>query len=138
MNDDRHNLTARAIAPEDITVGDYVAVLNWIDEVFPIGALFDCSAINTPHTLEMIRVQRIPAAACVPLKVEAICLPWVLVKSPMPSARAMNNWNSSQRPLLLRTLDVRRVRLARLSDAFGEQLYRALKGRFQKKGEPAS
>lgn len=133
MNDDRDNTLARAIAPEDIRVGDFVAVLNRIDEVFPIGAMFECSPLTSPRTLEMLRVQRVPTDECVPLKVEAVCLPWVLVKAPLPAALTIYTWQERRHNTLLRTIDVRRCRLARLSDDYGRRVYKMLKDRAEKK-----
>lgn len=141
MNDMPDNTLAQAIAPEDIREGDFLAVLSEVDEVLPFGALFDCSPFNQPRSLEPVRVQWLPCGESVPLKVEAVCLPWVLVKAPMSAAARMFGWlhaGASTTPTtMLRTLDVRRYRLARLTPDYGKRVYKLLKDRGEKKRSSA-
>lgn len=134
MNEERENILAQAIAPEDIREGDYLAVLSEIDEFLPIGVLFECSAFNQPRSLQPVRVQWLPCGESVPLKVEAVCLPFVLVKAPAPVIFSIFGGSGAGAPsTVLRTLDVRRYRLARLSEAYGKRAYKMLKDRAEKK-----
>ncbi|HVP72676.1 MAG TPA: hypothetical protein VMS30_02995 [Phycisphaerales bacterium] len=135
---DNNNTLARAIAPEDICEGDFLAVLAEVDEFLPIGVLFDCSAFHQPKWLEPVRVRFLPCGESVPLKVEAVCLPFVLVKAPLPAAFRMFGYVSPAAPsTVLRTLDVRRYRLARLTPEYGKRVYKLLKDRGEKKRSSA-
>ena len=61
---------------------------------------------------EPVRMQFVPESAGMPLKVEAICLPFVLVKLPTRDRQS---------------LDVRRYRLARLDPAYATACWKAHK-----------
>lgn len=88
---------AATVAGDDLAVGDYVAILSELREYLSI--LWDDLAGNGMSPQETVRVAFTPTNAGEPLKVEAICLPFVFVKAP-----------SGQR----KTLDIRMARLAKL------------------------
>jgi hypothetical protein len=111
---DRADLkTAKVLAPEDVRAGDYVAVLQVVHE---IPSFWWCEGMGTIRPEEPVRVPFFPKHAGVPLRVRSVCLPFILVKSPTGS---------------LRSLDVRRCRLARLDRAHALAAWRACK-----KGHP--
>jgi hypothetical protein len=70
---------AATIAGEDLACGDYVALLN--ETVgFPSFLWDACGASLSPY--ELVRVKVIPSTAGHPLRVIAICLPFVYAKTP--------------------------------------------------------
>jgi hypothetical protein len=99
---------AASVAPEDLKRGDYVAVLNEIIQ-FPSFLWFD-SSLNSDQ--DIVRTRWIPTESGTPLKVKAICLPFVLVKSPFRVPE---------------TIDVRRVQLVRLNDDYARQVRKDLR-----------
>jgi hypothetical protein len=68
---------AATVAPEDLSCGDYVAVLNEVVE-FPSCRWFDLPSQHPPE--EPIRVRMMTLDSGTPLKVQAICLPFVFVR----------------------------------------------------------
>jgi hypothetical protein len=98
---------ARALAPEDIGVGDFVAVLHEITE-WPSWFWCDNALVAAPS--EVVQIRYLPRDDAVALKVESVCLPFVLVKLPCGERR---------------TVDVRRHRLARLGAKFAKAARRA-------------
>lgn len=88
--------TARPLAPEDIRRGDFVALLD--EEIEIPSFWWHTDAALLPPDLP-VRLRLIPRDEAVPLKVRQVCLPFVLAKHPVGNTR---------------TLDVRRMRLARL------------------------
>ena len=98
---------ASILAPEDLRCGDYVAVL---DEIVEVPAWLWCDAPadgDSPH-----RVRWRASEGGVPLKVKAICLPFVLVKSAHKQAR---------------TLDVRQYQLVRLDRHYARTVWKQLR-----------
>jgi hypothetical protein len=91
---------AKPLAPEEIRSGDSVAVLHVVCELPSFLWLADASTLPL-H--EPIRIQFVPEGSGTPLRVESVCLPFVLVKLPTGERH---------------TLDVRRYRLARLDPQF--------------------
>ena len=87
---------AKPLAPEEIRVGDFVSPLHVFYD-FP--SFFWCSDSAIQRREETVRICYLPESGGVPLKVKSVCLPFVLVK----------HANGTQQ-----TLDVRKVRLARL------------------------
>jgi hypothetical protein len=123
----------RPIAPEDIREGDYLAVLHVVHEQAPLVVPAEGWS-NASRSMEPMRVTMLPCGDNVPLKVEAVCLPFVLVKAPLsPAARAFGFADMSAPTTLLRTLDVRRYRFARLPEEYGRRVYRMLKRRGERK-----
>jgi hypothetical protein len=106
---------ARALPPEDIRRGDYVALLY---EVFEYPSWFWCDDSALLPREEVVRIRYTPRDEAAPLKVRAVCLPFVLVRE--PSGRE-------------RTLDVRRVRLARLDREYAAAAWKAYKAASKKR-----
>jgi len=136
MNEETENTLARAIAPEDIRVGDYLAILNVVHEEVPVMVPSEGWSA-APTSIEPVRMLLLPCSESVPLKVQAVCLPFVLVKSP-PRPVFGPSGGTTNAPALLRTLDTRRYRLARLSADYGKRVYKMLKQRAGRKAESAS
>ena len=105
---------AKALAPEDVRAGDFVAVL---DEVFEAPSFFWCDDGALMPREEVVRIRYMPTAEAVPLKVKGVCLPYVLVKPPRGGKR---------------TLDVRKVRLARLDRRYARAAWKAYRKRAAK------
>ena len=99
---------AKALAPEEIRAGDYVAQLYVVCEL--PSFFWDADVSLTPRD-QLVRIQFVPEGGGVPLKVKSVCLPYVLVKHPQDGRQ---------------TLDVRRVKLARLGTEFAETAWKAL------------
>jgi hypothetical protein len=98
---------ARTVAAEDLQRGDYVAIAAEIVE-FPSHLWSD-----TAHSLRPDELVRIAFRADgMPLKVKAICLPFILAKEPGGQARI---------------LDSRAHRLVRLGRDFAKRAWRAMK-----------
>jgi hypothetical protein len=96
---------AKALAPEEIRRGDFVAPLYLVAE-YPSWYWDD--AFHSRETT--VRVPLMPSCEPQPLKVRRVCLPFVLVKTPEGAER---------------TLDVRRYRLARLDRTFAGAAWKA-------------
>ena len=101
---------AKALAPEDVRAGDFVAIL---DEVYELPSFYWDDGGATPRE-EMVRIRYTPTSEAVPMKVRAVCLPYVLVKQPCGGKR---------------TLDVRKSRLARLDRGYARSAWKAYKKR---------
>lgn len=95
---------AKALAPEDIRPGVYVSVLHIVLE--HLGMF--CAQDAAYQRIEPVRVLWLPFD-CSPVEVVAVCLPFILVTD------AKGNHC---------TLDVRRYRLARVSDHFGRKAFK--------------
>ncbi|MBN1911910.1 MAG: hypothetical protein JW818_19385 [Pirellulales bacterium] len=106
---------ARSLPAEDVCCGDMVAVL---DRVYELPSfLWSCeSHVLTPDEPVRLRLQGARPAG--PLKVKAVCLPFVLVKT--PGGRHA-------------TLDMRHCRLVRLSDTFAQRAWKQLRKSRKKK-----
>ncbi len=99
----------RPVAPEDLRCGDFVSVLSEIAE-YPSFLWNQDSQLLAPN--EPVRVQWRPDDAGLPLKVKAICLPFVFAKAPAGHRRL---------------LDVRQCRLVRLSSGYARSVWKALR-----------
>jgi hypothetical protein len=97
---------AAMLAPEDVRCGDYIAVL---DEIVELPSWLWCDLLTDTGALRQIRCRA--DGGGVPLKVKAICLPFVFVKSPR------------QQPW---TLDVRQYRLVRLDRSYARTVWKEL------------
>lgn len=107
---------ARPLAPEDIAVHSYVAVLTETVELLPFWI------IDSPCDIDRVRPvrwSRAPVSAGWPLKVIAVCLPFVLVKSVRKDVA---------------TLDVRQCALAELSPEYVDAVRKQL-GKSQKQSK---
>ncbi len=104
---DKNVSISKPVAPEDIRPGDHVTLLRETLEVLNFFALCDPLVRCDP----VARIELTPCDAGVPLKVVAVCLPFVLVRD----ARDKH-----------RTLDVRRHALARLDERFARRAMKKL------------
>jgi hypothetical protein len=105
---------ARCLAPEEIAVGDFVAVLRVVYEV-PSFVWNDCDTFADRG--ELVRLAMIPEESSEPLKVKAVCLPFVLVKSRKGQQRG---------------LDIRRFHLARVDSFYARAAWKASKSKTAK------
>jgi hypothetical protein len=74
-----HHFVGRFGRAVGLEVWDYVAVLKEIIEV-PSFHWFDTALCKRD---ELVRMQCIPTGSGVPLKIKAVCLPFVFVKQPL-------------------------------------------------------
>jgi len=102
---------ARTLAPEDVRTGDYVALLHQTCEL--PSFLWCAESFQIAHD-QPVRIQLLPELAGIPLKVCAVCLPFVFVK----------HANGTHQ-----TLDVRGCRLARLHRSYAKVVWKAEKKR---------
>jgi hypothetical protein len=100
--------TAASVAPEDLRRGNFVAVLN---EVVEFPSFFWCDSVPTDRG-ELVRARYLPAGGGMPLKVKAICLPFVFVKPPSGPSQ---------------TIDVRKVQLVRLEKCYAKTVWKKLR-----------
>src|SRR4051812_12943336 len=108
LKDNQASSTAARVAPEDLRRGDFVAVLSEILEVPPF-----CWNDTLPSGQgELVRLRRLPTKDRVPLKVKAICLPFVFVKLPRGQ---------------FQTIDVRLASLVRLDKAYAKTVWKSLR-----------
>ena len=100
---------ARSLAPEDLRRGDFVSILNESGE-YP--SFLWCGDSPMLAEDEPVRIQWQSDEGGVPLRVKAICLPFLFVKSPWGEYRA---------------LDMRRCQLVRLGDDYARRAWKSLK-----------
>jgi hypothetical protein len=102
---------ARSLPPEDLKCGDFVAIVQEIAE-WP-SFFWGCDPqLLPPH--EPVRMVTRGSEGGTPLKVKAICLPFVFVKKPCGGHR---------------TLDVRQHRLVRLNGKYARAVWKAMSKR---------
>ena len=106
---------ARPLAPEDVRPGDYVCVFQVVDEHLPFWCLFDSNSWKDPQP---VRLRWLPADGDTPLRVIETCVPFLLVEQVDGTHR---------------TLDLRRHRLARVSERFGRRAFKRLRRRTEKR-----
>ena len=106
---------AKSLAPKEICAGDYVAVLHIVFEFPALVWVDDFSLIDYD---EMIRLPFIPNETGAPLRVKAVCLPFVLVKHPCGKHQ---------------TLDVRHHRLAKIDQAYAKLAIKAHQSKKKKR-----
>lgn len=104
-------LASRSLAPEDLKRGDFVTILH---EVVELPSFFWHADPQILRPDEPVRLLHHPADGGTPLKVRAVCLPFVFVKNPTGEQRV---------------LDVRRHRLVRLSDKYARTVWKAMQNR---------
>lgn len=102
----RSTSLASCLAPEDITKGDYVAVLSQTQE-YP--SFLWCCDTAIRQAEDPVRVNLESVADGSPLRVMAICLPFVFVREPSRQYR---------------TIDVRLTRLAKLDRGYAKAVIR--------------
>lgn len=100
---------AKPLAPEEIRPGDFVTPLHMIAEVPSYYWMADDwkLAVNEP-----VRIRFTPTSDGLPLKVQSICLPFVLVG--LACGHRL-------------TLDVRKYQLARLDRQFAKSVWKSQK-----------
>jgi hypothetical protein len=100
---------AATVAGEDLAGGDYVALLNEIVDL--PSFLWNASDLSlSPH--ELVRLKVIPNTAGHPLRVIAICLPFVYAKTPAGETV---------------TIDTRRTQLVRLPRKSAKVIWKELR-----------
>jgi len=99
---------AKSLAPEDVRVGDFVAPLH---ETYDCPSFLWCDAGLTDRA-ETVPIRLVAQDAGAPLKVQAVCLPYVLVKHPLRGSFP---------------LDVRTHQLAKLDRTYAKLAWKALK-----------
>ncbi|HVP10892.1 MAG TPA: hypothetical protein VMV94_06835 [Phycisphaerae bacterium] len=114
MNDELE--MARAVAPEDIQPGEYVTALHVVWECIPFP--WDGSDGNSRPA----RILMLPENGSTPVQVLEVCLPLVLVKTPY-----------GKRGLI----DVRKYRLARVSEQFGRRVFEEIEAQQQAENKNA-
>jgi hypothetical protein len=109
---------SKTVAPEDVSAGDYVMLMHVVWEL----PSFLWGSDEVMHSREeLVRLSFMPPKEdCLPLKVEAVCLPFVQVVHP------------SGHPQML---DLRRVRLAWLTRSFGKHSWKTFKRQFTEQRE---
>jgi len=100
---------AATIAPEDMNCGDYIAMLN---VVYQYPSFLWCCDSSSVEPDEPVQVQFRAPGAGTPLKIKAICLPFVCVKSPKGGTQ---------------TLDVRQYQFVRLAPEYAKAVWKDLK-----------
>ena len=100
---------ARTLAAEDLRCGDFVSVLYEVVD-WPSFLWTRDPQLLPPD--EPVRIQSRPADSGQPLKVKAICLPFVLVKQPAGQHRI---------------LDLRSHHLVRLAPHYAAAVWKSLK-----------
>ena len=101
---------AMCVAPEDLNCGDYVTPLNVVCELPSFLWFGDVDGIQPD---EPVRIQ-FRCSSGTPLKVKAICLPFLFVKGPNGKSQ---------------TLDVRQSQLVRLNPTYASIVWKELKTR---------
>lgn len=99
---------ARPLAPEDLRSGQFVCIMHVMHEYIP----FWCLEEATFREPEPVRLFCLAEEAGTPLRVVEVCVPFVLVEQPDGAHR---------------TLDLRRHRLAGVSERFGERAFKRLR-----------
>lgn len=110
---------ARPLAPEDICPGQHVAVLRVTYEV--PSFVWDCCDSFGDRS-ELVRLSMLPDHTGEPLKVKAVCLPFVWGRTSSGQEGA---------------LDIRRVQLARVDEPYARAARKAAKAR-QRREKPKS
>ena len=98
---------AANVAPEDLHRGDYIAILS---EIVELPTFFWCDS-SAYERDELVRLRRLPTRDRVPMKIKAICLPFIFVKLPHGQ---------------FQTIDVRLASLVRLDKAYGKTVWKKL------------
>ena len=99
---------AAMVAPEDLRCGDFVAVLSQVFEV-PSFLWHD---VMPSERAETVRLRLLSTEDRTPMKVKAICLPFVFVRS-----------HDGQ----FQTMDVRLMSLVRLEKGYAKTVWKELR-----------
>jgi hypothetical protein len=106
--DSESSSIAATVAPEDLRCGDFVAVLS---EIIELPSFLWSDTLPSARS-ELVRLRRLPTEDRVPLKVKAICLPFIFVKSPGAQ---------------FQTIDVRLANLVRLERSYAKKVWKSLR-----------
>lgn len=99
---------AAMVAPEDLRRGDFVAILS---EVVELPSFLWTETLSCERDA-LVRIRYLPTDDRTPLKVKAICLPFVFVKQ-----------SSGQ----FKTLDIRLASLVRLEKGYAKGVWKSLR-----------
>ena len=113
-NDNNEARVASCLAPEDLRLGDFVGILY---ETVEVPSFHWTGEVPSLSPEELVRIVYRPTEGGTPLKVKAICLPFVFIKKPTGEHQ---------------TLDVRRHQLVRLSRSYARLVWKSL-GKGQEK-----
>lgn len=116
LEDRSRSHVAMTVAPEDLARGAYVAVLN---EVVEVPTFIWCELPAHPPE-EPVRIKIMSQDCGMPLKVQAVCLPFVCVRHPDGFTE---------------TLDVRRVQLVHVTRSYARCVWKAAR-KLQKRQQP--
>ena len=108
VQDRRGSSIAATVAPEDLRRGDFIAVLS---EIIELPSFLWTETLSSGQS-ELVRIRHLPTEDRAPLKIKAICLPFVFVKQP-----------SGQ----FQTLDVRLASLVRLEKGYAKAVWKTLR-----------
>ena len=100
---------AKTLAPEEVRPGEFVTLLR---EYAEVPSFYWCRDNTLLAPEEPVRIRLIPTTCGEPLKVKAVCLPFVLVKHPSGAERS---------------LDLRKCRVARLANRYASVAWKAYK-----------
>jgi len=115
---------SRTLAPEDIRPDMFVVIQDYVEEYLPEWSLTDPYLKGDGRPLRF-RFMACDCPGCghlMPMKVSAVGLPFVLVKT----VKGVH-----------RTIDVRRYRLAQLPEHYGRKVFKKLKEAEQAIGAPS-
>ena len=104
---DASSWLAKPLAPEEVRTGDFLALLHI---TYEMPSFLWCSDAALVPQDQPVRMQFLPEDGGLPLKVRAVCLPFVLVKNAAGEHR---------------TLDLRRYRVARLHPTYAKIAWKA-------------
>ncbi len=110
LSEDASSAVAASVAPEDLRRGDFVAVLS---EVIELPSFLWTETLTGTQD-EVIRLCRLPTGGRSPLKIKAICLPFVFVKSPGDDYQ---------------TIDIRLARLVRLDKEYAKTVWKRMRAK---------
>lgn len=100
---------AATVAPEDLRLGDMVALLN---ETWEYPSFLWCPDASMLTPDEPVRIRWRSSSAGLPLKVRAVCLPFVFLEDPQRQYR---------------TVDIRQVEFVRLERRYARMVWKRLR-----------
>ena len=100
---------AACVAPEDLNCGDFVAALN---TVYQFPSFLWCCDGSSIEPDEPVHVRFRATGAGMPLKIKAICLPFVFVR--LPDGKKQ-------------TMDVRQTQFVRLNAEYAKAVWKEMK-----------
>ncbi len=98
--------TSQSVGPEDVRVGDYLTTTRVTVEFLP-----DVCDPYRGRTVEPMRCDIMPWCAGTPMRVEAVCVPFVYVRTPSGDREA---------------IDLRRYSVVRLAPTYGQKAFKTL------------